>query len=362
MPLRLGDKNESVRQWRHVMNARFGGLYTRLWGPLPEDTNEFGPRAVSWQREYERRTNQLPDGEASDHDLNALGIPIPAATKYPIQGVGADSNAFLNPPTAHSFNKATDQFAAEGHRLHTVMRQNGPAPIIVGGYSMGGVSVKKFLDTVPEAWRSDVKMVYTFGDPSMPASGSLLGDMPGEGISKNPQPQWVWDRYYSFAIDGDWYPQAAGLLFFLYEILTRMELTLEFATWLFTQFPSLAMQQLIGSAPSTDPLAGILSGLGGAITSGPSNSIGSLLGPLQILTLLPQLVNLLVNAIRFAATQAHGMYDDPGHALWDGMTGVNKAVQLVRQVVPGGGTMLLFPGTWSQWNQLFQFDVALRLQ
>lgn len=362
MPLRLNDHNESVRAWRQVMNARFGGLYTRLWGPLPTDTDVFGLRAVDWQREYERRTNQLPDGEVSDDDLSKLGVPLPPPNKYPIQGVGGDSTAFLNPPNAHSFNKATDQFATEGHRLHTVLRQSGPARLIVGGYSMGGVSVKKFLDTVPPEWRTDVKMVYTFGDPSMPATGSLLGDRPGEGISKNPQPPWCWDRYYSFAIDGDWYPQAEGLLFFLYQILTRMELSFEFATWLVTQFPLLAFQQLIGAAPSKDPLAGILAVLGGAMTGGPAGAIGAILGPVQILALLPQLVELLVDAIRFAATGAHGLYDDPAHALWDGMTAVNKAVALVRQVVPDGGTLLLFPGTWSNWNQLFQFDVAARLQ
>lgn len=77
MPLRLGDKNESVRTWRKTMNVRFGGLYTRLHGPLPTDTNEFGPRAVEWQKEYEARTQQPQDGVVSDQDLHALGITVP---------------------------------------------------------------------------------------------------------------------------------------------------------------------------------------------------------------------------------------------------------------------------------------------
>lgn len=51
MPLRLNDHNESVRTWRKIMNARFGGLYTRLHGPLPTDTDVFGPRAVEWHVE-----------------------------------------------------------------------------------------------------------------------------------------------------------------------------------------------------------------------------------------------------------------------------------------------------------------------
>lgn len=363
MPLRLGDRNSSVRAWRHVMNTRFGGLYTRLHGPLPDDTDQFGPRAAQWQQEYQKRTQQtVLDGVVSDNDLRALGVPLPLPKLYPVQGVGGDSTAFLNPPSAHSFNKATDQFAAEGHRLHTLLRQNGPANLIVGGYSMGGVSVKKFLDTIPPEWRSDVKLVYTFGDPSMPDKGSLLGDMPGRGISDNPQPDWVLDRYYSFAIPGDWYPQANGLLFFLYQILTRAELSLDFALWLITSFPLQAMQELMGSKPSSDPLAGVLAGLGGAMTTGPMGMIGNILGPMQLLALLPQLVSLLFDAIKFIATNAHGKYDDPTQANWDGMTGVNKAVSLIRQHVPTGGTMLLFPGTWSNWDQLFQFDVAARLQ
>lgn len=85
MPLRLGDRNEAVRTWRKTMNLRFGGdtgLYARLHGPLPTDTDEFGPRAVLWQREYQTRTQHVPwemtDGVVSDSDLAALGITIPA--------------------------------------------------------------------------------------------------------------------------------------------------------------------------------------------------------------------------------------------------------------------------------------------
>ena len=52
MTLKLGDRNETVRRWRQVMNAMFGGtpqhpgLYARLHGPLPTDTDVFGQRAV----------------------------------------------------------------------------------------------------------------------------------------------------------------------------------------------------------------------------------------------------------------------------------------------------------------------------
>jgi len=97
MPLQLGDRNESVRRWRHVMNARFGPLYTRLQGPLPEDTDEFGPRARAWQQEYERRTLQPVDGIVSDDDLRALKIAIPAARPIIFTVEGHLSNMFFGP-------------------------------------------------------------------------------------------------------------------------------------------------------------------------------------------------------------------------------------------------------------------------
>ncbi|EUA66364.1 gp10 domain protein [Mycobacteroides abscessus subsp. bolletii 1513] len=72
--IRIGDRNETVRRWRAVMNDWFGPLYTRLLGPLPQDTDEFGPRAALWAAEYQRRTGQIPTGQVSDDDLRALGI------------------------------------------------------------------------------------------------------------------------------------------------------------------------------------------------------------------------------------------------------------------------------------------------
>lgn len=76
------------------MNVRFGGLYTRLHGPLPTDTDVFGPRAVEWQKEYEARTQQAQDGVVSDNDLLALGIAIPPVVEpvcvvFSINGAGS---------------------------------------------------------------------------------------------------------------------------------------------------------------------------------------------------------------------------------------------------------------------------------
>ncbi|MEU9805409.1 cutinase [Mycobacterium sp. NPDC050853] len=304
------------------------------------------------------------DGVADLAVRKAIGAYVeapanPPQSKYPIQGVWADSRAFLNPPTAHSFVKATNDFRDEAMRLYRPM---AGTPIWPVGYSMGGDSVRKFLDALPTEWRRYVVGVTTFGDPSMPAEGSLLGNDPGQGISKQPQPQWVWDRYWSYAIEGDWYPRARGLLFLLYELLTRAELTMDFAIYLFTAFPKQAFQQLLGQAPSDDPIAGVLSRLAGLMTSGPANVFGAALNPLQLFTILPDLVRLLFDAIKFVTTNAHGKYGDPAYALWDGMTAVDHAAKTIREVAPEGCTVLLLPGTWSNWNQGVQFDVAAQLQ
>lgn len=314
-----------------------------------------------------RRLDRAADlGVADLAFRRAIGayIPPPASPprqKYPAQGVWADSRAFLNPPDAHSYVKATDAFAAEGYRLY---EQVAGTPIWVLGYSMGGTSVKKFLNRLRPEWREHVAGVITFGDPAMPADGSLLGNDPGRGISGVEQPLWVRDRYWSYSIDGDWYPRARGLLFMLYEVLSRAELTLEFAVWLFTAFPQRAMQELLGlrDTPGDDPLDRMLNGvlaplaplLGGGRGGGP-------LDPFAILGVLPDLVYLLFDAIKFVATGAHGAYGDPNYRLWEGMTAVDHAAEVIREHSPDGATLYLFPGTWSTWDQLFPFDTWLRL-
>jgi hypothetical protein len=100
MPLQLGDVNESVRQWRIVMNQRFGPLYTRLIGPMPTDTGEFGPRAKAWQQGYERRTNQPVDGIVSDNDLRALRVPVPPVKPLCITVEGHMSDMWIGPAVA----------------------------------------------------------------------------------------------------------------------------------------------------------------------------------------------------------------------------------------------------------------------
>jgi len=313
-----------------------------------------------WDGQIAGAPAHIEGGIATDEFLHRAAWnyqPQQAKHKYEIQGVGGDSRAFLNPPDAPSFEKDTNNFAFEGNRLTPLIKP----PIVPIGYSMGGVSVCKYLNMLPANMRSLIGGVVTFGDPSMPSTGSLLGDTPGEGISRMPQPEWVRDRYWSFSIDGDWYPRARGLLFLLYQVLVRAELTPDFALYLFTQFPIQAFQQLLGIKPSDDPLAGVLGPLAGLMTAGGMSSIGSLLGPAQIFLILPQIIELIVDAVKFMQSNAHMQYGNPAYALWDGMTGVDKAVQIIKDKFPNGCTTLLFPGTWSNWDQMFQYDVAIRL-
>lgn len=367
MSYKIGDSGPEILAFDQWLNRKFKG-----YAGIKED-GKYGLDEARVVAEAMRRYQLPPSfmdvnvGGTTQHVEGAIATdeflhraawtakPVPHRHKYEIQGVGADSRAFLNPPDAPSFEKDTNSFAFEGNRLTHVI--NGP--IVPIGYSMGGVSVCKYLNTLTPQEQSRIPLVITFGDPSMPAGGSKLGNPTGEGISKMPQPQWVWDRYYSFALPGDWYPQARGLLFMLYQVMIRAELSMDFAMYLFLQFPLQAMQELLGATPSSDPLAGVLGPLGGLLTTGPASVIGSLLGPAQILMVLPELIELLVDAVKFMQSNAHFKYGEI--PAFDGMTGVDKAVQLVNELVPGGATTLLFPGTWSNWDQGFQFDVASRL-
>lgn len=368
----LGDTGDQVRKIQHRLlfayprNSGAIGLGVTENGYFDEPTRNALQNLQLYLNSHEN-AGLHSDGICDYRTSVRIGAYVPGPviyrSKYPIQGVWADSRAFLSPPDAHSFVKATNDFAAEAIRLYS---GNVGEPIIPIAYSMGGVSVCKFLHALRPEWRQYVAGVVTFGDPSMPATGSLNGDTPGEGISRMPQPDWCRDRYWSYAIDGDWYPQARGLLFMLYDLLSRAELTLDFAVYLFTVFPLQAMQELMGARPSSNPfdagLNGVLGMLGGLITSGPASVIGSVLGPMQLMAILPQLVFLLFDAIKFIATGAHGRYGDPAYALWDGQTGVDHAARMIREHVPDGAWLYLFPGSWSNWDQLFQFDVAVRLQ
>lgn len=303
------------------------------------------------------------DGIANSAIQNRIGAtaPLVVARKYPLQGVSYDTTAYLMPPTAHSFNKATAQGATEGKNLFDKIA----GPVIGIGYSMGAKTLRDFEMRLSPSEQARYLGSFNFGDPSMRPGGSLLGDDPGEGISQEFHPDWVANRYWSYSLDGDWYPRARGLLFFFYRVIARAELTLEFAMYLLTQFPMEAMQELTGLKASSDTtgVAGILAPLAGLMTTGPlnmipANPLSNLISPLQLFALLPQLIQLLIDAVKFAMSNAHGMYGDPAHATFGGMTGVDHCVTTIRTIAPGGATLLLFPGSWATWDQGFQADVG----
>lgn len=240
MPLRLGDRNESVRTWRAIMNARFGGLYTRLHGPLPTDTDQFGPRAVVWQKEYEARTQQTQDGEVSDNDLRALGIIIPFVVEpvcvvFSINGAGStwsmgypydigetlDKSKCWHQPIGYNtnpfpMNKGVQDGIGEFIRQLGMPRGSRGLNCTVlpwGGifYSMGALVGMGVLDRVLHGDLQQYKPTYigsaAFGNPRRQNGHTFPGCMnsDGEGIATptdHDMPDVHWDFAASKAMPG----------------------------------------------------------------------------------------------------------------------------------------------------------------
>ena len=78
-----------------------------------------------------------------------------------------------------------------------------------------------------------------------------------------------------------------------------------------------------------------------------------------MLAALPTAIWLLFDAVKFIATQAHGMYGDPRFALWDGTTAVDHAVANIRKVAQEGcACCTCCPANGATGDQ---FDLAIRL-
>jgi len=302
------------------------------------------------------------DGIADYAVQVAIGayIPPPQGRRYPIQGVGYNTNAFLQPDPMHSYVQCVNEGTAEGLRLALPDTR----PKIGIGYSQGGDVVNNWIRQWPADRQGEIKMIVTFGSPARRPGPTLLGDdPPGSGISRNYTPQWAWDRTYDFAAPGDMYPEAPddSLLPQLYQILIRAAATPDFALYLFNILGSTFGGALLGQSGNSSLLGfGSLSGILGLITPGPATQPSGQINLLAMITNIPAIVETLIVALEFIITGAHGTYGDPAHANWDGMTGVDKAVQLITQHVPTA-VIYLFPGTWSSWNQGFPMDVASRL-
>lgn len=297
----------------------------------------------------------FPNGIADYATQIALGAvikapPPPKPKRFYQQGVGYPAMGFLQPDPNTSYVESRNAGTAELMRL----AQPDPRPKVVIGYSQGDDVVAYFLEQWPADRRNEIKMVVGFGSPSRPAGPTLLGNDPGGcGISGHWTPLWARDRTYHFTHDGDMYPNARGLLFLLYDILTRMEVSLDFAMYLFQVLSSEAGKVLIGITPSSLEGAGALDTLSKLVTTGVSTAVGNeIVPPLTLFTLLPQLLWLIIDGLKFVSTNAHMHYHDQPLPEWRGLTAVDCAAQLIQEGVNEAEQTVVYtvPGTWAAWN------------
>lgn len=222
MTLKLGDQNATVAVWRAVMNHRFGGLYGRLHGPLPTDTDKFGPQAQIWQREYESRTAQTQDGIVSDLDLAALDIttpPVPPSGQLcvgiTIGGAGSawnngyqwdlgetlDKRRMYHQPIGFNTNPFPMQKGVDDGVNEVIRQLNVPRPQFGGrnctqipwfvplAYSMGSIVWMIILMRVLHGDLQQFKPMYmgsnSFGNPKRQKDHAFPGAIaaPGVGIA-----------------------------------------------------------------------------------------------------------------------------------------------------------------------------------
>jgi hypothetical protein len=296
--------------------------------------------------------------------------PAVKKRKFPQQGVGFDTSAFMMGNPSHSYIDALNEGTTECLRLASLAVG---APKVLTGYSMGDDIMNHVLWNWPADRRDEVKLVVGFGCPSRNPGPTLLGDNPpGVGISGLYTPDWARSRTYQFCMPGDMYPEAVGLLPQLYQILIRMEASLEFMTYLFGLLTSSFGGPLLGLVGSVVPGFGVLSGLMGLI--GGTSSGGGLLGglggliggttqqsaiipgtqqPINLIAMMmniPAIIETLVAALKFMMTNAHYHYHDTPQPQWRGLTAVDCAAQIIQEKVPGGAIVYTIPGTVANWN------------
>lgn len=263
-----------------------------------------------------------------------------------VQGVGFNTSGFLNPDPQHSYVEARNEGTDELLRLALPDRR----PKFVAGYSLGADVVVRFLHEWPAERRKEIVGVFTFGSPGRPPGPTKLGPDPGgAGISGVYTPEWARDREWSYTIDGDMYSQADGFLPALYDLLTRMEASPEFAKYLFNWITGIPQdsgalftpQITVPPSPIGAGLLGLAGGPGtpgfgafapilGMVTPGPITKPGEVISLPQILLNIPLIVETLISAMKFVFTQAHGKYwVDP---IFDGMVAEDHAAATVRRL------------------------------
>lgn len=362
MPLKIGSQGPLVGAWQRKVKGRFASYALAAdGGPLKVD-EYFGRDDLAVHNEWQRRVLRRVTNDVSDEELAILGLVAPPPAQSPrrfrIQGVGYNTSAFLAPDPQHSYVEMVNEGAAEGMRLALV--DDGPKVLIT--YSGGSDTGTEFLWRWPAERRDEIRMVVACGDPSRRPGPTLLGDNPpGQGISGRWAPEWIWPRYYNFCLPGDMYccANSRSLQPLFYRILTRAELTFDFAVYLFQVLTSDLGPALLGTEKSDLAGAGGFSSIAAAVTTGATNVVGAqILQPLQLFSMLPVILNSLVSLAKFVLSGDHGKYHVT--PAWGGRNGVDKAVQLITDLVPHA-TVYLFPGTWAPWNAGYPFDIAIRL-
>lgn len=330
MSLKLGDRNETVRRWRQVMAAMFHG-YGRPLGPLDPNTNEYGPRAVSWQKEYERRTGQKTDGVVSDQDLLDLKIVRPHRPIWIYSAPGSGAPWWLGPafdtgewaknvlnlnhqPIGYdiggylglmggdpklSYNDVIGQLDAEFERLLdvnpdvqraiTARRANPKAAVDVeiwgSAYSQSADGLKKSFTRLfgpggkYELLRDRINGLLLFGDPTRQPGRTKPGNTPpGWGIARWTAPAWLEALTWSITVQNDFYAACDDEirpLFYTWFIRAETELPFVIYTG---QIIIPALLNLV--APFLGGLAGLGSPLAVPILAGATGVTPGLLSPI----------------------------------------------------------------------------------
>lgn len=232
------------------------------------------------------------------------------------QGVGYPAMGFLTPNPNTSYEESRDSGVEETVRLINLLPAK--APIVLIGYSQGAdVAVTASREFLPggrlEGRQGDLKRIITFGSPCRPAGRTLVGNNPpGEGIAGAPTPAEFRSISWDYVTNGDMYASSTKLLRLFYSILTKMELSVDFAV---------AAIQILGTAVGgSQPgvLGGVLGGLFGTSGSNstrrvidavaPKATVGQVAALSALVTDIGDVAQTIKVALQFASTGAHMNY------------------------------------------------------
>lgn len=347
----VGDRSPEIRRIKAHMRA----MYRSYAGHLA-DTDVFDEEMVAAVSEMQRRQKVRVTGWIGYGDKvrmryviegpDTVGYAVPgtwgqwnigpqamAVNRYPervfLQGVQFNTSAFINPDPRHSYAEACQEGVAELLRLSLP----DPRRKVIAGYSLGAEVVARFLAAWPAERRREILCVITFGSPSRPPGPTKLGPDPGgAGISGFYTPEWARDREWSYTINGDMYSEAnSPLMTALYQILTRMEMSVEFMRYLFGVLTSSVGPALLGIAGAMIPGFGVLRGLLGLVTEGDETQTDGPPNLLAMMMNLPIIITALIGALKFVFTGAHGKYWV--NREFEGMTAEDHAASVVRRLV-----------------------------